>query len=185
MVCTETGQPIYMVANQAALKEISHYLPLNKKDLMQIVGFGKAKAEKYGDEILEAVESYCSRYGLESNMSAKKITVKKERNPKSDEIKSDTKKITFNLYKEGKDIAAIAIERKLANSTIEGHLVWYIANDEIDINELVSSEKQKLVLGAAAEHGTESHKKLIETLQGEVSYGELKMVLAANKALLK
>lgn len=185
MVCAETGQPIYMVANQAALKEISHYLPHNKKDLMQIVGFGRAKAEKYGDEILEAVESYCSRNGLESNMTAKTITIKKERKPKSDEIKSDTKKVTFNLYKEGKDIAAIAIERKLANSTIEGHLAWYIANDEIDINELVSSKKQKLVLEAAAEHGTESHKKLIETLQGEVSYGELRMVLAANKALIK
>ena len=34
MICTETGQPIYMVANQASLQEICTYLPLTKKDLM-------------------------------------------------------------------------------------------------------------------------------------------------------
>lgn len=185
MVCAESGQPIYMVANKATLKEISFYLPLNKKDLLQIKGFGKAKVEKYGDEILEAVESYCNRYGLETNMAPKTITIKKERKHKNSEIKTDTKTVTFNLYKEGKDITTIAKERKLTTNTIEGHLAWLIANEEIDINELVSSKKQKLVLEAAAVYGTESHKTLIDMLHGEVSYGELKMVLAANKAIIK
>ena len=35
MVCTETGQPIYMVANQASLQEITTYLLRTKKDLMK------------------------------------------------------------------------------------------------------------------------------------------------------
>ena len=52
MVCEETDMPIYMVANQATLKEIATYLPLTKKDLLQISGFGKAKVDKYGDDIL-------------------------------------------------------------------------------------------------------------------------------------
>jgi superfamily II DNA helicase RecQ len=78
MICSESGQPIYMVANQSSLQEICTYLPLTKKDLMQISGFGKAKAEKYGDEILEAVESFCERQGLQSNMSAKKDNQKKK-----------------------------------------------------------------------------------------------------------
>ena len=50
--------PIYMVANRN-VKEIATYLPLNKKDLIKLSGFGKAKAEKYGDEILRAVMDYC------------------------------------------------------------------------------------------------------------------------------
>ena len=68
MKVEEENEVIYMVANQATLKEIATYLPLSKKDLLQITGFGKAKADKYGDEIIEAVEEYCSRNGLESNM---------------------------------------------------------------------------------------------------------------------
>jgi hypothetical protein len=37
-----------------------HLSSLNKKDLMKITGFGKAKADKYGDDILEAIESYAA-----------------------------------------------------------------------------------------------------------------------------
>lgn len=179
MVCSETGQPIYMVANQTTLKEICTYLPLTKKGLMQISGFGKAKVEKYGDEILETVESYCSRYNLETNMDAKLDNVKKERKPQKAASKTDTKTITFNLYKEGKTIAAIAKERNLTGSTIEGHLAWFVSTKEIDINKLVSKEKQKLILDAAAIYGTDSHKKLIDNLHSDISYGELKLVLAA------
>lgn len=181
MICSETGQPIYMVANQATLQEISDYLPLNKKDLMQISGFGKAKVEKYGDEILETVESFCSRHNLETNMAAKQANPKRERKSKSTELKTDTKTVSFNLYKEGKDIAAIAKERNLTSGTIEGHLAWFIGNDEIDISELVSKEKQKQIMNAVAVHGTENHKTLLDTIPGDISYGELRMVLAANK----
>ena len=53
--------PIYMVANQATLKEIATYLPLTKKDLLQISGFGKAKVDKYGDDIVASVRDYCSQ----------------------------------------------------------------------------------------------------------------------------
>ena len=73
MVCEETGMPIYMVANQATLKEIATYLPLTKKDLLQISGFGKAKVDKYGDDIFDSIcrNAYCTRYNLETNMQAK------------------------------------------------------------------------------------------------------------------
>src|SRR5690606_34698137 len=71
MICEESGSPIYMVANHASLLEIATYLPLTKKDLVKIAGFGKAKADKYGGDILETVEDYCSRMGLETNMSQK------------------------------------------------------------------------------------------------------------------
>ncbi|MGB4843796.1 MAG: helix-turn-helix domain-containing protein, partial [Ferruginibacter sp.] len=181
MIVSETGQPIYMVANQATLQEICTYLPLNKKDLMQISGFGKAKVEKYGDEILETVESFCSLHNLESNMMAKLANPKRERKAKSTEPKSDTKTVSFNLYKDGNDIASIAKERNLTISTIEGHLAWFIGNGDIDIDNLVSTEKQKQVKDAAATHGILSHKTLIDNLPKNISYGELRMVLAANK----
>ncbi|MFZ1451716.1 MAG: HRDC domain-containing protein, partial [Ferruginibacter sp.] len=103
MVCKETDQPIYMVANQTSLQEIATYLPLTKKDLMQIGGFGKAKAEKYGDEILEAVVSFCERHGLETNMNAKAGNPKRERKPKNTESKTDTKTVSFQLYRTTKD----------------------------------------------------------------------------------
>jgi len=180
MVCKENDQPIYMVASQTSLQEICIYLPRTKKDLMQMSGFGKAKAEKYGDEILEAVDSYCERHCLETNMDAKTGNPKKERKPKSTEPKTDTKRASFEIYKSGKDIASIAKERNLSVSTIDGHLAHFVGTGEIDINELVTKEKQKLINDAAAKYGIASHKTLIDNLPKDISYGELRMVLAAG-----
>lgn len=183
MICSESGQPIYMVANQTSLQEISLYLPRTKKDLMLINGFGKAKAEKYGDEILEAVDSFCERYDIKTNMSAKAGHPKKERKPKDTEVKTDTKTVSFNLYKDGKDILTIAKERGLSISTIEGHLAYFIATDKIDINDLVNKEKQKLVKDAVVKHGSVGHKNLLENLPKHITYGELRMVLASFNTL--
>jgi ATP-dependent DNA helicase RecQ len=181
MVCEENGTPIYMVANQNALKEIAEYLPFTRKDLTQISGFGKAKAEKYGDDILDAVQDYCHRNNLESNMAAKAGNPKRERKGKSLEEKTPTNIISFNLFKEGKSIAEIAKERNFAITTIEGHLASFVANGELDINKMVSEEKQFLIKEAVNIHGSESFKILKENLPEDVSYGEIRMVMAAEK----
>lgn len=180
MVCAESGQPIYLVANQASLMEIAAYLPLNKKDLMQISGFGKAKAEKYGDEILEAVTSYCEQYKLESNMYSKPADTKKEKKHKKSEQKIDSRSVSFNLYKSGKSIDEIARERSFTYATVEGHLSHFIGIGEINIDEMVTKEKQKLIMEAIEIHGISSLKTLIDNLEDKVSYGELRMVMAAK-----
>ena len=99
MIVEENSIPIFMVASHASLKEIAEYLPLTKKDLMKIGGFGKAKADKYGDDILETVQDYCARHELGSNISAKESSPKKERKEKSLEEKTPTNIFSFNLFK--------------------------------------------------------------------------------------
>lgn len=170
-----------MVANQATLKEISTYLPLDKKYLHQLSGFGKAKVDKYGNEIIEAVEDYCSRHNIETNMAAKTANPKRERKEKSDEINTDTKTLSYNLFKQGKTITEIAKERNFTIITIEGHLTSFVATGEIDINKMVSKEKQLLIKEAAKIYGRESFKTLKENLPEDISYGEIRMVMAAEK----
>jgi len=181
LVCSESGQAIYMVASQSSLQEICTYLPLSKKDLMQISGFGRAKAEKYGDEILEAVENYCERNGLESRMHLKAVNPKKEKKPKSTEPKTDSKALSFELYKAGKGIAEIAKERNFAISTVEGHLSYFVGMGNLSIDDVVSKEKQVLINDAVAKHGIVGLTALINSLPKEISYNEIRMVLAANK----
>lgn len=180
----EENVAIFMVANQTTLKEIATFLPLTKKDLLQITGFGKAKVDKYGDEVIDAVEEYCSRNGIESNMAAlpTKTVKEKVQREKNAVTKTDTKTLSFNLYKEGKSIAAIAAERNLSVGTIEGHLIPFIGDGEVEINDLVPVKKQQQILDAVAIHGSLSHKTLIENLPQDITYGEIKMVLAAVKS---
>ncbi|MDP4282845.1 MAG: helix-turn-helix domain-containing protein [Bacteroidota bacterium] len=180
-IVEETGLPIYMVANQNALKEIAMYLPFTKKDLMKLSGFGKAKAEKYGDDILDMVQDYCRSHNLESNMAAKEPTPKKLRKEKDVEGKTNTKTISFNLFKEGKTIEEIAKERKFSVTTIESHLAAFVASGEIHIDKMVSKEKQELIKEAIKIHGTSGTKNLKEVLPENVSYGEIRMVIATEK----
>ena len=180
-IVEESDLPIYLVANQNALKEIATYLPFTKKELMQLSGFGKAKAEKYGDEILDMVQDYCRRNDIKSNIAAKEANPKSERKEKSPEQKTPTNILSFNLFKEGKSIAEIAKERNMTTGTIEGHLASFIASKQININDLVSAEKQGLIKEAAKIYGKESFKMLKENLPEHITYGELRMVLSVEK----
>ena len=51
------GVPPYVILNNKQLAEVCQRRPQSKYDLMKVEGIGKAKAEKYGDEILK-VTSY-------------------------------------------------------------------------------------------------------------------------------
>jgi ATP-dependent DNA helicase RecQ len=163
------------------LTEIATYLPLNKKDLLQINGFGKAKVDKYGDDILQAVEEYCAVNNIATNMAAKGAHPKRDRKEKSTEVKTDSKTLSYNLFKQGKTIAEIAKERNFTVSTIEGHLAWYVGNGDIDINKIVSPEKQLLVKAVAKSYGNSSHKILKENLPENITYNEIRLVLASEK----
>ena len=66
--------------------------------------------------------------------------------------------------------------------TIEGHLATFVATGEIDINKMVSEEKQLLIKEAAKIHGRSSTKILKDNLPEDIGYGEIRMVIAAEKA---
>ncbi|ACF47379.1 HRDC domain protein (plasmid) [Prosthecochloris aestuarii DSM 271] len=50
--CKKEGIPPYVICNNKELAKITAARPQSLSGLMQIEGFGKAKAEKYGEEIL-------------------------------------------------------------------------------------------------------------------------------------
>jgi len=183
MVCEETGQPIYLVVTHQSLKDICTYLPLNRKDLQLLSGFGKAKVHSFGENILEAVESYCSRQHVETNMHAllnspKRVQKEKQLSAKS-ETKIDTKLVSFDLFKAGKTIEEIAAERNFLAGTIYGHLAHYITTGDIQVDELLTKEQQKLIADAITNFGVESLSTLVANLPS-IGYGEIRIYLAAN-----
>ena len=182
-ICEATSTPIYMVANQASLKEIATFLPKNKKDLQLLSGFGRARAEKYGDDIIDAVTDYCSRYDLETNMHAKDPAPKKEKKTANAsgkaEPKPDTKMLSFELFKAGKTIEEIARERNFTPGTILGHLTHFVGTGEIPADHLVSPDKQQLIKEGVDRLGTQSLKTLLENMPEGITYHDIKIVLAS------
>jgi hypothetical protein len=175
-LCEQKNMPVFMVANSNSLDEMARYLPQTFDELNQVSGFGKVKTQQFGDAFLGIINAYCEENNLHTNMEA--MPVKAKRKEKTVEVKTDTKTASFILYKEGKTMAEIATERNLAVATIEGHLSYFVGIGEIDVNNLVSEEKQLSIKDAVAKYGYEVHKTIMENIPTGISYGEVKIVLA-------
>ena len=178
----EENVPAYLIFSDSSLLDLATYLPLTKEDLPLISGFGAFKIERYGGPFLEKIQDYCNEYSLPTRMELKqpprtkktkapKIIVQREKAP-------DTKKISYEMYQSGKTIAEIAAERELALTTIETHLSHYISTGDLDINAFVKEDKQELIAVAASRHGRLSLKLLKDNLPEEISYGEIRMMVA-------
>jgi superfamily II DNA helicase RecQ len=52
------GFPVYLICNNAQIKEIVQKKPKTFEGLKSVKGFGKSKLEKYGREILQVIKSF-------------------------------------------------------------------------------------------------------------------------------
>ncbi|MGB6269571.1 MAG: helix-turn-helix domain-containing protein, partial [Olleya sp.] len=160
----------YQVFNQKGLYEMCETLPINKKQLLQVNGFGKVKVEKYGSAILKVIRDYCDENDIET-------TDEIEIYEKPKKSKKDTKKMSLDLFKSGKTIDQIAEERKLHPNTIFGHLAYYISTKEIKTTDLISQEHFKELKELIPKHKFENLSDLKHQLDEKYSYGELRIVI--------
>lgn len=107
----------------------------------------------------------------------KKKREKKAKEPKAPKI--PTHEISYQLYKEGKTPAEIAMIRQLALSTVNSHLVRYVQAGEIELSELMPMEH--IILGKKALENHRSLKEAFNSLSGQVSYGELNLIIVSEK----
>ncbi|MEJ6982064.1 HRDC domain-containing protein [Pedobacter sp. P351] len=168
-LATERNVPVYIVLPQKSLVELVEKLPSNFAELESIKGIGKMKVKQYGLEILEMINSYCNKKDIER--SPMRITIIEEKN------KIDTKKVSFDLYKEGKTILEIAQLRGFSATTIEGHLAHYIGSGEISVFELVSKVKVAKIMAQIIQHPGLTTGETKTALGPDISYGELKAVM--------
>ncbi|MFT4152386.1 helix-turn-helix domain-containing protein [Parafilimonas sp.] len=178
-ICDQKNVPIYYVANSATIDEMALYLPQNLEEIVKIKGFGQAKAKQYGYLFLEVINAYCNEHNLASSVAG--MQPKKERKQKSETIKEDTKNVSYALFREGNQIADIAKLRNLSVGTIEGHLAFYVQRGIISINELVEREKFVLIEPLLENFEGTSITPIKEKLGDSISYGEIRMVIAAKE----
>lgn len=173
-ICDKENLSVYIVAGTRTLEEMTNYLPQTLDELVKISGFGKTKAEKYGEQFLKIITNYCTIHDLSSRIDEK---IPKRQRKEKTEPKPDTKLESLKLYKEGRSVTEIATTRNLAVSTIETHLAHYVKTGDIKIDELVSREKLVLIEPALRSFDG-SIAPIKERLGNDVSYGEIKLVMA-------
>ncbi|MDD2634254.1 MAG: helix-turn-helix domain-containing protein [Bacteroidales bacterium] len=174
-VAIESSVPIYMVLQQKSLKELVEKLPSNLKQLAKIKGFGKVKVMQYGEDILDIIDEYCEINEINRDESVfKELKSKKE-------PKINTKKVSLDLFLQGKDISQIAKERGFVESTIFGHIAHYISLGDLDYTVLISEEKFDEIKAYIDTAQSTSINDIMEHTDRKFSYNEIRLVLSCLK----
>lgn len=130
-IAQEEDVPAYQIFNDATLREMEAERPMSDEEFIRINGVGRAKMMNYGYDFIKEI-----------------IAFSKEKKKKARKV--DTTLKTYELYQKGMSIEEIAIERKLAETTIFSHLSKLYAQGKdidmmqfIDIQDLESIRKAK------------------------------------------
>jgi ATP-dependent DNA helicase RecQ len=167
--------PAYIIFSDATLVELASFLPLTEIDIAKISGFGDVKIAKYGKPFLQLVQSYCQQHHLPSKMHAKIQKQHKQKPVK--ENPTDTRRLSLELFRQGKTVKEIAMDRNFVESTIEGHLASFIPSGEVSIYDLVTENKAIKILEVVNEIGGNAALPIKERLGDDYSYSEIRTVM--------
>nr|WP_314698365.1 helix-turn-helix domain-containing protein [uncultured Prevotella sp.] len=109
------------------------------------------------------------------NRKKRKLNDEKEK-PK--EKKIDTKECTYNLFKAGKSVEEVAKERGLKASTIMGHLIPYIQNGEVKLEDVIDEKKIDIIKRIIKVKGTDGGMTPIKELcPSSITYNDILLVI--------
>ena len=154
-IADSQGVPPYVIFHDSSLRLMAQSKPRSLGEFRQISGVVHSKVQQYGDIFIAAINDFCQ-----------------------DSLPS-TQFLTLQYYQDGLNAEEIARKRSLKVSTIYEHLAKLLeAGYEIDINQLVSKNKQEYICLVIKKVGDRSLKTLKENLGDNYSYEEIKLVVA-------
>jgi ATP-dependent DNA helicase RecQ len=177
----EQSVPPYIVFSDASLRQMAQNRPQTSDAFAKISGVGSRKLIQYADAFTQAIRDFCKSSGLSERSAETAVTVAHEPTSKS-EI-ATTHLATYQLYKDGLSLPDIALKRNVRLNTVNGHISKLIeAGYDIDIDRLVSVERQSVINGAIAEVGPHSLRNIREATGETYDYQEIGLVRAAWEA---
>ena len=159
---------ISKIIPQKTLHEIVQTLPATRANLKSVKGMGGTRLQQFGKDILELVIAYRKQKGMELPVGAEK---------EAEKAAMDTKQISYELFKSGKSIPEIAMERNFAASTIEGHLAHYVGLGELEISKFVEPAKVKVIAAYVEKNRTIQITDIRSAIGESYSYSEIRFVI--------
>jgi ATP-dependent DNA helicase RecQ len=159
----EQGVPAFVVLHDTTLEEICRRRPSAMAELLSITGIGERKAEVYGRGILAALERY--RNGARASAFPEKMTA-----PALE---------TMRLLSAGHSFEDIAKIRGRQLSTVVNAVANLVERGDIEFEEgWIERNKLAVIEAACARIGVNGLRPLKDALPPEVTYDEIRLVVA-------
>jgi len=155
--------PAYVVLSDAALEDLCRKKPSNLRELLSVAGIGERKAELYGSEIFAAFEAFERGARVSVNHSAQ-VSPAEE---------------TMRLLAEGKGFEEIAQIRGRQLSTVVNMVADLIERGKLEYRlEWVGEDQHRQIEEAIGRLGSQWLKPLREALPAEITYEQIRLVVA-------
>lgn len=174
-LCAEYDLPVFRIAKNKSIEEMAEILPQNLKQLEQVYGFGKAKANQFGRRFVDIIKEYCE----ENNVTAQpalSASVEQQSQRKKEKKSSGSQTESLHLFLSGKTVQDVAAERKLAISTIEGHLAMAVKEGMLDVSKLLTEQQLEQLENHFHHFDGKSAQSLKDHLP-DMSYAELRFFI--------
>jgi ATP-dependent DNA helicase RecQ len=158
------GVAAFVVLHDTALDSLCAAKPSTLHALRAVSGFGDKKVERYGQEILDALErfNHGERAGNDWHAAAS--------HPRED---------TLELLQEGRTFEEIAQIRGRKVSSVLDLVVKLMDEGEVSFDpKWLSAERYEQIAAAVRQFGKERLKPVKEALPEEISYEEIRLVAA-------
>ena len=176
-LAAEENVPPYVIFPDRTLHEMCKYYPIDNNQLLNIAGIGQVKLEKYGDYFIETIKVYVQENNITPN-----VDVPVSMTPTNND-KTPSYMITYQLYKQGNTIDEIIKERNVKPPTIQDHLIrCYEEGLDINLDAFIPSEYETEIVKAIKELGTERLRPIKDALPDEVDYLAIRAVICKHEA---
>ena len=167
--------PLFQVASNKMLQGIADNLPTDIDQLKKIKGVGKKTLKNFGDELIDMVKEYMVENGIEIPQQEIVEVVDEAEKPKKKRKKSNRKR-ALELYLGGMEIPEIVKELGLAESTVAGYFAKFVAEGEVNVDELVDAGLVDEVSDYLDEHPEASLTEIRKALDSDADWDELRYV---------
>jgi ATP-dependent DNA helicase RecQ len=163
------GLPPYIIFHDETLRAISRQLPQTDAELQAIKGCGEHKVKTFGTQILSVVADF-----LHSHPDVRPLCPPAS---PSAALLPTTCALTWQLWEQGKNIAEIAAERRLAISTIFDHIEQLMkAGHTFDLNRQLAPERIARIERAIAQAVNGRLTQVKALLPQDFTYDEIRLV---------
>jgi ATP-dependent DNA helicase RecQ len=159
----DQGIAAFIIMHDTSLEELCRVQPRSLSELRRVPGFGERKTELYGREILDALNRF--RNGARSLETPGKA--------------SDPTGETLRLLEEGKPLQEIAQIRGRPLSRVASLVAELVERGDVEFEAgWIHGDNQQKIEEVCARLGMERFKALKEALPEQVTYEEIKLVVA-------
>lgn len=169
----EQKVPPYIIFSDAVLQQMARLRPRDLRAMRQVPGVGDAKLSAYGALFLQAITEYLEEHTEPAATGS----------PPAPPSRSARKMQAFTLWRRGAAIPDVMGETGLARSTLTEYLAEWIQQEApASVAAWVADDVYVEIAAAARELGTEKLKPIYDLLNQQVSYDQIRIVVAHLQA---